>query len=191
MEAAVAKAVTVVREMLLDRGEGLGELEAIGDDEVRRLVAAHDFFHIAAADLDVVFVTRKLKTQDIQKAAATLDEERRDRAIVVTIEQPGVIHRNAVEAHFGPRAETFSLQRLQYNVSRHALVPPHERLSDGAVQELLATYMLPDKRALPSIQSSDPVAKYLGLRPGDVVKVTRPSASAGTTTFYRHCVKGP
>ncbi len=191
MEASVARAISVVREMLLDRGDGLGELETIGDDDVRALVAAHDFFHVAAADLDVVVVTRKLKTQEIQRAAATLDEARRDRAIIVTTERPGIIHRTAVETHFGPRAEMFSLADLQFNVTRHERVPKHERLSDADVKALLATYMLPDKRALPSILSSDAVAKYLGLRPGDVVKVTRPSPSAGWSAFFRHCVKGP
>jgi DNA-directed RNA polymerase subunit H (RpoH/RPB5) len=189
MEARVARAICVVKEMLIDRGIGLGELETVGDDEIRHLTASRDFFHLAADDRDVIVITRKLKTQDLQKAAAALDEARRERAIILSVDKPGFVHRNAVEAHYGPRAETFSLAELQFNVTRHELVPRHVRLADAEVKALLKTYMLSDKRLLPAIHSTDPVAKYLGLAPGDVVRVSRPSPSAGTTDFYRTCVK--
>jgi len=188
MEARVSRAICVVREMLTDRGVGLGELETIGDADVRRLTASLDFFHLAADDRDVVVVTRKLKTHDLQKAAATLDEDRRERAIVVCTERPVSFHRTAVEAHFGPRAEIFHLGELQYNVTRHALVPQHTRLTASEVRALLATYQLADRRSLPSILTTDPVAKYLALAPGDVVRVDRPSPTAGAAPFYRHCV---
>jgi DNA-directed RNA polymerase subunit H (RpoH/RPB5) len=189
MESRVARALCVVKEMLIDRGIGLGELETIGDDEIRHLTASRDFFHVSADDRDIIVITRRLKTSDLQKAAAALDESRRERAIIVSVDKPGFVHRNAVEAHYGPRAETFSLAELQFNVTKHSLVPKHVKLSDAEVKDVLKTYMLSDKRLLPTIFSTDPVAKYLGVVPGDVVKISRPSPSAGTTDFYRTCVK--
>jgi DNA-directed RNA polymerase I, II, and III subunit RPABC1 len=73
-------------------------------------------------------------------------------------------------------------------VSRHELVPPHAKLTDAEVRAVMETYMLTDKKCLPSISSGDPMAKYLGVRPGDVVRVLRPSPSAGASVAYRHCV---
>ena len=184
----MARAAAVVKEMLHDRGLELGELATIGDSEIRRLAETLDFFHLRAGDRDVVFVTRKLKTQDLQKAASALDEARRDRAILVVTEKPASFHRATVEAYYGKEAEIFSLRELQFNVSRHALVPPHKKLSDAEVREVLRTYMLTDKKALPSILSSDPMAKYTGARPGDVLRIERPSPTAGRTVFYRPTV---
>ena len=42
----------------------------------------------------------------------------------------------------------------------------------------------------PYILSTDPVVKEIGARPGNFVRVTRKSETAGTAVYYRYVVEG-
>jgi len=43
---------------------------------------------------------------------------------------------------------------------------------------------------LPYIQSTDALAKEIGAKPGDFVRITRNSETAGTSVYYRYVVEG-
>jgi DNA-directed RNA polymerase subunit H (RpoH/RPB5) len=76
-----------------------------------------------------------------------------------------------------------------FNIFDHKLVPKHEILKQDEREELLAQYRVPPYQ-LPRIKTSDPAVKAIGARAGDIVKITRNSATAGKYVAYRYVVEG-
>ena len=85
------------------------------------------------------------------------------------------------------RLSFFLVDHLVNNPAEHVLVPKHERVPIGEHPELLKQ-MYAKKAQFPLIVfHQDIQARILGLVPGDIVKITRPSPSAGYYVEYRVC----
>lgn len=70
------------------------------------------------------------------------------------------------------------------DVSNHVLVPLHEKCSETEKKALLKKYNITISD-LPKISINDAAIVDMNLSPGDVVKITRESPTAGETIFYR------
>ena len=77
----------------------------------------------------------------------------------------------------------------ELDITKHELVPKHILLTDKEKEELLKRYGI-TLRQLPRMSTSDPIAKLLNCKIGDVVKIIRKSETAGETDYYRVVVKG-
>ena len=80
--------------------------------------------------------------------------------------------------------ETFTVNNLVVNITEHEFVPKHILLSKEDKEKLLKRYNIKEGQ-LPKILTTDPVAKYLGLKKGDAVKITRISENAERYITYR------
>ena len=72
----------------------------------------------------------------------------------------------------------------RFNVLNHQNVPLHEVLAEGEVKALLTKFGIV-REQLPKIRSTDPAAKVINSQPGNVIRITRRSPTAGVAVAYR------
>lgn len=82
----------------------------------------------------------------------------------------------------------FMFSDLHFNPTRHHLVDKHTKLTKDEIKDLMTQYNIKSKTQLPIILKSDPISKWLGIRPGDIVKIDRYNPNSGLTYYYRACV---
>ena len=81
-----------------------------------------------------------------------------------------------------------NLKRLQFNILKHAIVPPHRVLSIAEVIVVKRRYNIMDDTQFPDISRFDPVAQAIGIRPGQVCEIIRSSKTAISAPYYRICM---
>jgi DNA-directed RNA polymerase subunit H len=114
-----------------------------------------------------------------------MKEKELDRAIVVTEGR----YTHAVK--LGAKKKQVELLPKSFpvfDIFEHALVPFHEILSEKEKNQLLAQFKVKPYQ-MPQIKSGDPAVKVIGAKPGDILKITRKSSTAGEHVTYRYVVE--
>ena len=81
-----------------------------------------------------------------------------------------------------------NIKRLQFNILDHELVPKHTIVPESEVVNIMKKYNITDKIQFPDISRFDPVARAIGLRPGQLCHIVRQSKTAIEADYYRICI---
>lgn len=180
----LSQSLKTLIEMLHDRNINTG----LSSDGVQHLIGSNlNFFEFIIDNIKTVYyLPTKFKWSDLKPSFE--DEKPYDLYILVVKEkltQNNIKLINALNLNI----QIFDIKELQFNITKHKLVPKHELVTDQKeVDTILKNYNLKSKYQLPIILRSDPVAKYLNLKNGDIVKIKRVSPTAAEYVIYRCCL---
>jgi DNA-directed RNA polymerase subunit H (RpoH/RPB5) len=114
-----------------------------------------------------------------------------DTLVIITEDEPNdtIVSKVRYEYdHNGTFIVIHNIRRLQFNVLNHKLVPECVILEKSEVDDLKKKYNISNLSQLPEMSRFDPVALAICLRPGQVCKFQRESATAMEYIYYRVCV---
>jgi DNA-directed RNA polymerase subunit H (RpoH/RPB5) len=67
-------------------------------------------------------------------------------------------------------------------------LPSHRILSTSESTVIKMRYNIMEDSQLPELSRFDPVAQAIGIRPGEICEILRPSKTAISAYYYRICI---
>lgn len=114
----------------------------------------------------------KFNVDKIQDLLGYMESKQIFRSIIVYKDSVTPVAKKIIEEITTMTIELFDFEELQYNITKHYLVPHHELAFAKGSKELKA-FKVKYKDNFPVILKSDAVCKFYGFLKGDVVRVFR------------------
>lgn len=198
--------VNNIKDMLLGRGDNIDEFEEHESDVSRdEFYNDKNVIEFHTSETTIIFaLTKKLRRSildelkdyaknNIVDFVAKYNDKK--RIIIIfnndTISAPIVQQLNNYDKILqkqGGQLQYFHIKNLLFNPTKHELVPRHTKLSNDEVIAIMEKYLIKGKAHMPYILHSDVIAKWMGLKQGDVVKIDRYNENSGISYYYRVCV---
>lgn len=167
--------------MLQDRGcINLQACQTVGEIKQHMLEARCVLMGVTPTKqlMEVFFHTEE--RVGVKQLRAWTEKRGRDKMIIVSLDGPTAFTRKESETLF-QNVQFFTFQELCVNITRHMLVPRHERISRTEVPVDLSESCA----ELPILATSDKVAQYYAYEPGDIIRITRTAGVQEPVYYFR------
>jgi DNA-directed RNA polymerase subunit H (RpoH/RPB5) len=150
-------------------------------------------YHMSTSSVGLAKSMRPVTIYEYIEDLYTLDEvlQKKDDLIIIMKDEPNdTIRKTQVDIweQDGFYVNIINIKRLQYNIMNHQLVPKHIVLTSEESEEVRSKYNISNNSQVPDISRFSPVSQVIGIRPGDLCRIQRPSKTAIKADFYRVCL---
>jgi DNA-directed RNA polymerase I, II, and III subunit RPABC1 len=160
------KAYEICIEMIEQRG-----YKIVDSDNERILAVKADNSQMCV----FVVPSHKFNVETIQEYISMMKKMNLSHCIIVIKDNATPIAKKIIDESPDLDIELFYVDELQYNITKHYLVPKHEL----AYKKGTADYTAFKKKFMadnfPVILKSDVVARFYAFQKGDIIKITRPN----------------
>ncbi len=151
------------------------------------IIANHSKDVNRIAYVSYILETKTFSKKDLQNLKTFIDETfpTKDVTVIIIVQEKPTpqIAKELLNDEF-KSYEIFLTKNLMFNITHHEIVPKHIILNEDEAKSVLEEFQA-NKSQLPKLLSSDPVAKYYGMKSGDVCKIIRNSPMTGESFYYR------
>ena len=163
-------AIQTVTEMITQRGYKIIESD---DDKIIGSNPEGD---------DIVVFTQpvvKFNVDRVKEYISLLHSMEKTHCIIIYTDSVTSMTKKLIENSVDIKIELFTYEELQYNITKHRLVPKHIRLSPDEAKEFKHKYGLRH----PTLLLVDPISRFYLYESGDVIKVVRMSGDCEFITY--------
>lgn len=206
--SSIYKSRTILLELMGMQGYNIYDYEGFSVNEVNTMKVNNQLDMILEKndeDVDLkrkpkiyirYYLAKSLRPQNLQEMIDDLFNieevlSKHDTLFIVVKDEVNDTLINALK-HIWEQEKIFiviqNLKRLQFNILKHVLVPPHRILNSAEVLTVKKRYNIMNDGQFPDISRFDPVAQAIGIRPGQVCEIIRPSKTAISAPYYRMCM---
>ena len=156
------------------------------EENAIQLVATNPENPLKIAYVAFILDAKSFSKKDLVALKALMDEKYPTNEVTVIIVQDKQTPQIAKELLNDEYKlyEIFSMKNLMFNITHHEIVPQHILLTQEEADMILKQYQT-TRTQLPKLLTTDPVAKYYGMKAGDVCKIIRQSPMTGESYYYR------
>ena len=202
----IDRAIENLKSMLRDlRGENIDEFEEHEVDIDRQeFYNENNIIEFNTDDTTIIFALTKKMRQDIieqlKKSKSNIDSfvnayNGKYNIILIfgndILTTPTITQLNLIDKVLQKKKgmlQYFQLNDLQFNPTKHQLVPPHRKLNQEEATIIMNRYLIKSKLQMPLILKTDVIAKWHGLKQGEIVEIIRYNENSGKSYYYRCCI---
>lgn len=170
-----------------DKGLPYQDFASRLDENQIDIIANHKSSDVKVAYVSYILDSKTFSKKDLLTKKAFIDENfptKEMTVIIIVQEKPTPQIAKELQNDEFKSYEIFLTKNLMFNITHHEIVPRHIILTEEESKKVLDDYQS-TKSQLPKLLSTDPVAKYYGMKSGDICRIIRHSPMTGESIYYR------